>query len=211
MKTDALIKKLSGELTPTKRFSTDRAAALIFLFFAVSLVGQFLLRARRPDAVPLLTSSSFFFLGAFFLGGIHCLIKGISSAAIPGRNTELFFFRLSLIPFSLGLLAIYLLPIAPSTGDVWHQLGEMVCVQEALLLSILPVGAVFLVLRRLAVTRPWRAGALVGLLGVAGAGLALSLCCANSATLHVAGCHFLFPAIFASLFSGLAARWLVRW
>ena len=209
MKTDALIQKLSGELTPANRVSPDRTAALLFLVFTGSLAGQLLLQTRRPDALALLTSTSFFFLVAFFLIGTSFLVRGLAVSAVPGRNSN--FFRWSVAPFLLGLAAIYFIPISQSSGDLWHQVGGLTCVQEALLLALLPVGALFFVLRRQAVTHLARTGAIVGALGVAGSGLALSLCCPNSVTAHVATCHLILPAIFASVFAGLVGRWLLRW
>ncbi len=211
MKTDALIQKLSGELTAARPLTPTRTAGLTFSLCLAILLGQLLLRTLRPDVDRVLLSPTFLlFTGGLLLGAV-CLAMALGVASVPGRNDDTRFYSLAIVPFLFSLVTLFCFPLSPSTGKFLSELGGMVCVKEALLLSLLPSFAIFGVLRRRAVTRPLRAGAFIGVLGIAGAATALTLCCTNSHSWHVAACHFLLPAFFGCIIGALAGRLLLRW
>ncbi len=211
MKTDALIQKLSKELSATQPFTPVRTARFIFALCLAIFGGQLLLRALRPDVGSVLMSTTFLlFAGGLLLGAI-CLALALAISATPGRNDDSRLYYVALVPFLFSLLSLFSFPWSPSPETFWSELGAIICVKEALLLSLLPSFAIFGVLRRRAVTRPLRVGAFVGLLSVALAASALTLCCTNSLSLHVATCHFLLPAFFSCVIGGIAGRLFLRW
>ncbi len=209
MRTDDLIRTLSADAAPRRPLTATLAAGLLpAAAFAVAAVGAVL--GYRPDLAAAMRDPISVQRVIVPLLLLALALPGVLRLARPDGQA-----RLSplLLPAAIaaGLVAMTLVT-TPAEGWAAAWIGSTMlwCLGSIPLLSIAPVAAIFLVLRRGAPTAPARAGMLAGLAGSGVAAAAYALHCDEDNPLFYVSWYGL--AILAvTLISAWLGPRLLRW
>lgn len=212
MRTDDLISALAAD-NATRVASPERfAAAWLPVAVLVSIVVFAVLLGLRPDLATAVHTWRF-----NFKFGITLLVAAtacwlVLRMARPGADEHPPILALLVAPGLLLAAVVYELLVMPSAEWVPTMIGQnwLVCLTTVPILSMPPLAALLIALKRGAPTSPERTGAVAGLVA---AGL--------GATLYAARCTDdspLFVVIWYSIAAGMVSlagmligRWLLRW
>jgi hypothetical protein len=211
--TDALIDRLTADLTPTSPRTLERRLFIgLAIGLAVSLLGVYLvldLTMQRPFGAAW-GSDMFWVKVAYALafGGL-----GLAAAPVLSRPDGRIIWPLA-VSALLFILALGVGGMLWMRAD-WNMpmlmgLTALVCPWLILLTSLPMLGALLLTMRHLAPRSPTLAGSAAGLLA-GGLGAAVyALYCGETGMLFMAVWYSLGIALTAAL-GALAGRWLLRW
>lgn len=194
--TDALIKKLSGDLKPVTPLASVRQRAVIFTALGLTLTfGVAVLFGLRDDLGVRMRDTDFIIeIIALLLAGI---LSGTAAVRLAVPDTRL---RLPVqLPLALAHLAwFWLLTKTAIALPLTHDHGAGQCALDLTLMMILPLAAATAAILRGAPVFRGMTGYAMSLSMVSFAAVAMRLLCPNDTAGHLLFWHFL-PAL------GLAA------
>lgn len=211
MKTEALIESLARDVQPVRSkpfgLHLDTAGAV---GLALAFLGVFFVYGVRSDLsgsmIAVFAKAAFCFAGLVVAAPLLYLL---SRPNIGARAWLAPVFLLSAV--SLGVAAIVLVQTPPETRlHAWIDAGVPACLQRIPLLAVPVAAALLFVVRGLAPTRLTFAGAALG--GVAGAiaGIAYSWFCPVDSIAYVAT-WYLAAILLCAGIGAVLGRWLLRW
>lgn len=209
MKTDDLIRALAAdhpaEASPMRRLFWLAPALLASFTLLMATLGP------RPDLMASLGDPlSVMRFALTLLLGLSAL-RAVLTLARPEQQRGLFWPMLVVGASATGLW-LWAWAATPAEGRQMAMVGKTMiyCLTTIPVLSVLPVAALFALLRRGAVTAPLRAGLAAGL---AGGGLAAAIyaihCTEDSPLFYVTWYGLAILAV--TLLSGLIGQRLLRW
>lgn len=210
MRTEQLLSALVAD-RPAKRPLGRSLLLALVAGGAVSLVVFFLTLGVRPDIGPALDTWRFDLKVAMVLFGLVLAIGFCLDCARPDMPRHPLRRLLPLLAVMAAALAIELGSVPESAW--WSRLvgsNAMICLPMVPILSLAPLGAVLLILRRGAPASPALAGAAAGLVAALSGASLYAFHCFDDSPLFVATWYTL--AVLAMMAIGaLAGRRLLRW
>lgn len=211
MKTEDLIRTLAADATPPRPLAATLAAGLVpACLAAVALVGAVL--GYRPDlATAILDPVSAARIVIPLALAALALPLALRLARPEGAAGARLWPLLLPVAVAAGLL-VWSLAVIPAEGwgMAWRGKTMVVCLVSIPVLSLFPVAAIFLMLRRGAPTAPARAGAMAGLAGGSVAAAAYALHCNDDTPLFYVSWYGLAILTVTVVSAWLGPR-LLRW
>lgn len=211
MKTEALIESLTRDVQPVRskpvalHLASAGAVGLAMAFLGVLFV--YGVRSDLSEAVV-----AVFAKAAFCLAGLLVAAPLLYRLSRPSTRVRAWFAPVLLLcAMSLGIAAIVVGQTPPEARlHAWIDAGVPACLQRIPLLAVPVAAALLFVVRGLAPTRLTFAGAALG--GVAGAiaGIAYSWFCPVDSISYVAT-WYLAAILLCAGIGALLGRWLLRW
>jgi len=208
VRTDELIARLAREAGPVRVLPAPGVRAVRwYLTAAAAIAGGILVSSLRPAAWPAVDAA---YGGLIAVAGAAGLFAGATAfvSAVPGAERTALGQRLvmAVLTFWGALLVAFIARSPAGQGASLALLGA--CEAKIAVLSLVPAGAMILMLRRAAPLRSVWSGALAGLAAASFASVGTQLICPSRLALHGLLGHFL-PVMLIGALGAAAGRWLL--
>lgn len=210
MSRDVVIQSLVAELTPVRRLRSAGTRASLWAGLAIGCValGCYGL-GTRPDLSHKLSEIAYLTESAALIAIFALAARCAFQLGVPGSEPSA---RLQLAPALAGLVWVILVarrwPAEPGIGAMSSMEG-LRCIARIAGLAVVPIIAIFVMLRRGAPRARGRTGILALVSATALAVVGTQLICAKDGAAHVLVWHT-GPVVFAALVGITAGRALLR-
>lgn len=213
MKTDDLVSLLAADTVAVPRHAAARQIAMaVAAGAAITLLAMLATIGARPDLQRAAHDPMFWMKVTFPAMVALGSFATLGRLARPGVNVGLGPAAIALPIFLVWTMSIWAYlgaPPAARAAMVWGETWK-ICTLSIVMISTPVVAAAFLALRRLAPTRPARAGACAGWLGGAVGAVVYALRCPETALPFMAIWYVAGMAVPAAIGAALGRRFL-RW
>jgi hypothetical protein len=205
--TDALIRKLSADLTPVARRSVSREAGAVLALGAVELALIMLVHGPRADMGRVITAPYMIWKIASLalLAGVSCAMAMRSFAPQPSSRRS---FLLLLGAATLAIAAgVFVTPLADNGRPIAERLAPAhgcLCTTSIVVLALPLVALLGVLMRRAAPVRPRQSALAAGFAASTCGALVFTACCPMNDPLYIIVWYSIGVAAVTA-----AARWLL--